>query len=94
MTAALSFLIGTRAGRAIAAALLLIALAVIVYHQIRQGAFDDAEQATLKQTVKVEQERKRDDGHLQDLDDYNLCREYLGDRSVPDGECEQLRGLH
>ncbi|KZL21815.1 hypothetical protein PsAD2_00241 [Pseudovibrio axinellae] len=94
MGAALSFLIGTKAGRAVAAVLLLLVLAVIAYHQIKQGAFIEAEHEALQGTVNAERERTQDDAYLQGLEDYNLCLEYLRNSGMQHTECEQLRGVH
>ncbi|KZL06753.1 hypothetical protein PsAD2_04266 [Pseudovibrio axinellae] len=94
MGAALSFLIGTKAGRAVGAVLLLLVLAAAAYHQIRQGAFTEAEHKALQGTVKAERERKQDDAYLQGLEDYNLCLEYLGNSRLQNTECEQLRRVH
>ncbi len=94
MAAMLTFLVGSKAGRVIGSALLICALASVIYHQIRRTAFEEAGQAFLERTVKVEQERKRDDAFLQDLENYSLCREYFGDRGVSDNKCRQLRRLY
>ncbi|KZL04529.1 hypothetical protein PsAD2_04612 [Pseudovibrio axinellae] len=94
MAAALSFLIGTKAGRVIAAAVLWLVFAAFAYHQIRQGAFEDAAQATLQETLEAERERKQDDAYLQGLEDYRLCLEYLRNSGMQNTECDQLRGVH
>ncbi|WP_109314733.1 hypothetical protein [Pseudovibrio ascidiaceicola] len=95
MGAVLSILIKTKTGRALVAALLLCALAALAWHQIRQGAFNEAEQDALQGTVKAEQQRKQDDAYLQGLEDYRLCLEYFGDARLRDTEeCEQLRWVH
>ncbi|WP_175485047.1 hypothetical protein [Pseudovibrio axinellae] len=85
----------TKAGRALAAALLLCALATVAYHHIRQGAFNEAEHDALRGTLKAEQQRKQDDAYLQGLEDYRLCLEYFGDSGLRNvAECEQLRGVY
>ncbi|WP_108820032.1 hypothetical protein [Pseudovibrio sp. Alg231-02] len=95
MGAVLSILIKTKTGRALVAALLLCALAAVAYHQIRQGAFIEAEQDALQGTVKAEQQRKQDDAYLQGLEDYRLCLEYFGDSGLRNmEECQQLRRVH
>ncbi len=95
MGAVLSFLMRTKTGRALAAALLLCALAAIAYHQIRQGAFIEAEHEALQGTVKAEQQRTQDDAYLQGLEDYRLCLEYFDDSGLRNvAECEQLQWVH
>lgn len=95
MGAALSFLIKTKIWRALAAALFLLAIATVAYHQIRQEAFEDAEHDALRGSVKAEQQRKQDDAYLQGLEDYRLCSEYFSDSGLRNAEdCEQLRRVH
>ncbi|QUS54512.1 hypothetical protein [Pseudovibrio brasiliensis] len=89
------FVTQTKIGRALAAALLLIGLAFLAYHLIRQEAFEDAEHNALQGTVKAERQRKQDDAYLQGLDDYRLCSQYFGDSGLRNvEECEQLRRFH
>ncbi|WP_063307496.1 hypothetical protein [Pseudovibrio sp. Ad46] len=85
----------TKTGRALVAALLLCALAAVAWHQIRQGAFIEAEHEALQGTVKAEQQRKQDDAFLQGLEDYRLCLEYFDDSGLRNvAECEQLQWVH
>jgi uncharacterized protein HemX len=98
MGALISLVLSTPKARKLTAiaigVLLILTVLGVAYHQIRQGAFQEAEHQMLQQSLKAERERKRDETFLQDLDDYQLCREYLRSRSVSDSECERLRGVH
>lgn len=88
----LKILLGNKLGRYALAALALCVLIAGLGLMIRQEAFEDAEQATAEETVKAEQERKKDDARIEMLDDYALCQQYFDTGRMPN-DCKQLRGL-
>lgn len=55
----------------------------------RQEAVSDQ----LRETVKAEKERGKDDAKLRGLSDYDFCVLALRRRSLPDGQCDELRGM-
>lgn len=87
------FFLKTRLGQWLAGIVLAAMILALAYHQIRSSAFEEAEQSALQEAWTAEQERIQDDAHLQDLDDYSLCREYLRARSVSEQACDTLRGV-
>ncbi len=47
----------------------------------------------LRETVKAEKERGKDDEKLRGLTDYDFCVLALRRRGLPIGECDELRGV-
>jgi len=58
----------------------------------RQG-HQDAITDQLKQTVKAERERVKDDEKLRGLSDYDFCALALRRRGLPIDQCDELRGV-
>ncbi|KAA9369573.1 hypothetical protein [Ochrobactrum quorumnocens] len=58
----------------------------------RQG-HQDAITYQLKQTVKAERERGKDDEKLRGLSDYDLCVVALRRRGLSIDQCDELRGV-
>lgn len=77
---------------------LLAALAAIVavlgvYHLGKSDGYSDAVTDQLKETVKAERERGKDDEKLRGLSDYDLCVVALRRRGLSIDQCNELRGL-
>jgi hypothetical protein len=58
-------------------------------HQGRQEAITDI----LRQDIKAERERGKDDEKLRGLPDYDLCVVALRRRGLPVDQCDELRGV-
>ena len=58
-------------------------------HDGRQQALSDQ----LRDAVKAEKERGRDDEKLRDLTDYDFCTLALRRRGLPVEQCDELRGV-
>jgi len=58
----------------------------------RQG-HQEAISDILKQDIKAERERGKDDEKLRGLSDYDLCVVALRRRGLPIDQCDELRGL-
>lgn len=75
------------------AALAAILAILGVYHLGKSRGYSDAITDQLKQTVKAERERGKDDEKLRGLSDYDFCVLSLRRRSLQSADCEQLRGV-
>lgn len=75
---------------AVLAAFLLLAAGYLT------GKRDGRQQAVteqLRETVKAEKERGKDDEKLRGLTDYDFCALALRRRGLPVDQCDELRGL-
>lgn len=75
---------------ALVAAFLLLAAGYLT------GKRDGRQQAVseqLRETVKAEKERGKDDEKLRGLTDYDFCVLALRRRGLPVDQCDELRGL-
>jgi len=77
---------------------LFAAVAVIpgclgVYHLGKSQGYSDAITDQLRQDIKAERERGRDDEKLRGLSDYDLCVIALHRRGLPVDHCDELRGV-
>ncbi len=64
-----------------------------IYHLGKSDGYSDAITDQLKQTVKAERERGKDDEKLRGLSDYDLCALALRRRGLPIDQCDELRGV-
>lgn len=75
------------------AALAAILAVLGVYHLGKSDGYSDAITDQLRQTVKAERERGKDDEKLRGLSDYDLCALALRRRGLPIDQCDELRGV-
>ena len=75
---------------ALVAAFLLLAAGYLAgKREGRQQALTEQ----LRETVKAEKERGKDDEKLRGLSDYDFCVLALRRRGLPVGQCDELRGV-
>lgn len=69
-------------------------LAVLAVYQLgKSDGYSDAVTDQIRQDIKHERERGKDDEKLRGLSDYDLCAVALRRRGLPIDQCDKLRGF-